>query len=108
MFSGGALLFFRIRSWHMLTYLQALLCNGKVMFPMIERLCHRTSGLKKINQYTRYLIIGIALIQSYYSVSLLACQQRVVLISFLVVVVLGLLYDCNHNDLWFLFCDVAG
>lgn len=39
---------------------------GQIMFPFIERLkAQGQAGTKKINQYTRYLTIGIAIIQSF-------------------------------------------
>jgi preprotein translocase subunit SecY len=39
---------------------------GQVMFPFIERLkAQGQAGTKKINQYTRYLTILIAIVQSF-------------------------------------------
>lgn len=68
MFSGGALERFSVFVLGIMPYISAsiIMQLAQVMFPRIERLkSEGQSGRKKINQYTRYLTIGIALIQSF-------------------------------------------
>ena len=68
MFSGGALERFSVFVLGIMPYISAsiIMQLAQVMFPRIERLkAEGQSGRKKINQYTRYLTIGIALIQSF-------------------------------------------
>lgn len=68
MFSGGALERFSVFVLGIMPYISAsiIMQVGQVMFPFIERLrAQGQSGTKKINQYTRYLTIGIAIIQSF-------------------------------------------
>ena len=68
MFSGGALEQFSVFVLGIMPYISAsiIMQLSQVIFPRIERLrAEGQSGQKKINQYTRYLTIGIALIQSF-------------------------------------------
>jgi preprotein translocase subunit SecY len=68
MFSGGALEQFSVFVLGIMPYISAsiIMQLSQVIFPRIERLrAEGQAGQKKINQYTRYLTIGIALIQSF-------------------------------------------
>ena len=68
MFSGGALERFSVFVLGIMPYISASIIFqiGQVMFPFIERLkAQGQAGTKKINQYTRYLTIAIALVQSF-------------------------------------------
>jgi preprotein translocase subunit SecY len=68
LFSGGALERFSVFVLGIMPYISAsiIMQIGQVMFPFIERLrAQGQAGTKKINQYTRYLTIGIAIIQSF-------------------------------------------
>jgi preprotein translocase subunit SecY len=67
MFSGGALEQFSVFVLGIMPYISAsiIMQLGQVIIPRIERLkSEGQAGRKKINQYTRYLTIGIAIIQS--------------------------------------------
>ena len=67
MFSGGALSQFSVFVLGIMPYISAsiIMQLGQVVVPAIERLkSEGQAGRKKINQYTRYLTIGIAVIQS--------------------------------------------
>ncbi len=67
MFSGGALSQFSVFVLGIMPYISAsiIMQLGQVIMPQIERLkSEGQAGQKKINQYTRYLTIGIALVQS--------------------------------------------
>lgn len=67
MFSGGALSQFSVFVLGIMPYISAsiIMQLGQVIMPQIERLkSEGQAGRKKINQYTRYLTIGIALVQS--------------------------------------------
>lgn len=67
MFSGGALAQFSVFVLGIMPYISAsiIMQLGQVVVPQIERLkAEGQGGRKKINQYTRYLTIGIAIIQS--------------------------------------------
>lgn len=68
LFSGGALQRFSVFVLGIMPYISAsiIMQIGQIMFPFIERLkAQGQAGTKKINQYTRYLTIGIAVIQSF-------------------------------------------
>ena len=68
MFSGGALERFSVFVLGIMPYISASIIFqiGQVMFPFIERLrAQGQAGTKKINQYTRYLTIAIAIVQSF-------------------------------------------
>ena len=68
LFSGGALQNFSVFVLGIMPYISAsiIMQIGQVMFPFIERLkAQGQAGTKKINQYTRYLTIGIAIVQSF-------------------------------------------
>ena len=68
MFSGGALQQFSVFVLGIMPYISAsiILQLSQVMFPRMERLKNEgQSGRKKLNQYTRYLTILIAIIQSF-------------------------------------------
>jgi len=67
MFSGGALSQFSVFVLGIMPYISAsiIMQLGQVISPHIERLkSEGQAGRKKINQYTRYLTIGIAIIQA--------------------------------------------
>jgi preprotein translocase subunit SecY len=67
-FTGGALSQFSVFVLGIMPYISAsiIMQLGQVVMPQIERLkAEGQSGRKKINQYTRYLTIGIAIIQSF-------------------------------------------
>jgi preprotein translocase subunit SecY len=67
-FTGGALSQFSVFVLGIMPYISAsiIMQLGQVVMPQIERLkAEGQSGRKKINQYTRYLTIGIAVIQSF-------------------------------------------
>ena len=67
MFSGGALSQFSVFVLGIMPYISAsiIMQLGQVIMPQIERMkSEGQAGKKKINQYTRYLTIGIALVQS--------------------------------------------
>lgn len=67
MFSGGALAQFSVFVLGIMPYISAsiIMQLGQVVVPQIERMrAEGQAGRKKINQYTRYLTIGIAIIQS--------------------------------------------
>jgi preprotein translocase subunit SecY len=68
MFSGGALQRFSVFVLGIMPYISASIIFqiGQVMFPFIERLkAQGQAGAKKINQYTRYMTIAIAMVQSF-------------------------------------------
>jgi len=68
MFSGGALSQFSVFVLGIMPYISAsiIMQLGQVVIPQVERLkAEGQAGRKKINQYTRYLTIGIAVIQSF-------------------------------------------
>ncbi|MEC7986388.1 MAG: preprotein translocase subunit SecY [Myxococcota bacterium] len=68
MFSGGALERFSVFVLGIMPYISAsiIMQLAQVIFPKIERLkSEGQAGRKKINQYTRYLTIGIAIVQSF-------------------------------------------
>ena len=68
MFSGGALSQFSVFVLGIMPYISAsiIMQMGQVISPRIERLMSEgQAGRKKINQYTRYLTIGIAIVQSF-------------------------------------------
>lgn len=68
MFSGGALSQFSVFVLGIMPYISAsiIMQMGQVISPRIERLkSEGQAGRKKINQYTRYLTIGIAIVQSF-------------------------------------------
>jgi len=68
LFSGGALERFSVFVLGIMPYISAsiIMQIGQIMFPFIERLkAQGQAGTKKINQYTRYLTIGIAIVQSF-------------------------------------------
>ena len=68
MFSGGALQQFSVFVLGIMPYISAsiIMQLAQVIVPRIERLkAEGQAGRKKINQYTRYLTIGIAIIQSF-------------------------------------------
>lgn len=68
LFSGGALQRFSVFVLGIMPYISAsiIMQIGQIMFPFIERLkAQGQAGTKKINQYTRYLTIGIAIVQSF-------------------------------------------
>jgi preprotein translocase subunit SecY len=67
-FTGGALSQFSVFVLGIMPYISAsiIMQLGQVVLPQIERLkSEGQSGRKKINQYTRYLTIGIAVVQSF-------------------------------------------
>lgn len=67
MFSGGALEQFSVFVLGIMPYISASIIMQilGVMLPQVERLkSEGQQGRNKINQYTRYLMIGIALVQS--------------------------------------------
>ncbi len=67
MFSGGALSQYSVFVLGIMPYISAsiIMQLGQVVVPQIERLkSEGQAGRKKINQYPRYLTIGIAVIQS--------------------------------------------
>ncbi len=67
MFSGGALANFSVFVLGIMPYISAsiIVQLGQVVLPQVERLKNEgQAGKKKLNQYTRYLTIGIALVQS--------------------------------------------
>ncbi len=67
MFSGGALSQYSVFVLGIMPYISAsiIMQLGQVVVPQIERLkSEGQAGRKKINQYTRYLTIAIAIIQS--------------------------------------------
>ncbi len=68
LFSGGALQRFSVFVLGIMPYISAsiIMQIGQIMFPFIERLkAQGQAGTKKINQYTRYLTILIAIVQSF-------------------------------------------
>ena len=68
MFSGGALQRFSVFVLGIMPYISAsiIMQIGQIMFPFIERLkAQGQAGTKKINQYSRYLTIIIAVVQSF-------------------------------------------
>lgn len=68
MFSGGALKQFSVFVLGIMPYISAsiIMQLGQVVVPQIERIkSEGESGRKRINQYTRYLTIGIAMVQSF-------------------------------------------
>ena len=68
LFSGGALERFSVFVLGIMPYISAsiIMQIGQIMFPFIERLkAQGQAGTKKINQYTRYLTIAIAVVQSF-------------------------------------------
>ena len=68
LFSGGALERFSVFVLGIMPYISAsiIMQIGQIMFPFIERLkAQGQAGTKKINQYTRYLTIAIAIVQSF-------------------------------------------
>ena len=68
MFSGGALQQFSVFVLGIMPYISAsiIMQLAQVIVPRIERLkSEGQAGRKKINQYTRYLTIGIAIVQSF-------------------------------------------
>jgi len=68
LFSGGALQRFSVFVLGIMPYISAsiIMQIGQIMFPFIERLkAQGQAGTKKINQYTRYLTIVIAMVQSF-------------------------------------------
>jgi preprotein translocase subunit SecY len=68
LFSGGALQRFSVFVLGIMPYISAsiIMQIGQIMFPFIERLkAQGQAGSKKINQYTRYLTIAIAMVQSF-------------------------------------------
>ena len=68
LFSGGALQRFSVFVLGIMPYISAsiIMQIGQIMFPFIERLkAQGQAGSKKINQYTRYLTIAIAVVQSF-------------------------------------------
>jgi preprotein translocase subunit SecY len=68
LFSGGALQRFSVFVLGIMPYISAsiIMQIGQIMFPFIERLkAQGQAGTKKINQYTRYLTIAIAVVQSF-------------------------------------------
>ncbi len=68
MFSGGALSQFSVFVLGIMPYISAsiIVQLGQVVVPQIERMrAEGQAGRKKLNQYTRYLTIGIAIIQSF-------------------------------------------
>lgn len=67
MFSGGALQQFSVFVLGIMPYISAsiIIQLGAVIMPQIERMrSEGQAGRKKLNQYTRYLTIGIAIVQS--------------------------------------------
>lgn len=67
MFSGGALEQFSVFVLGIMPYISAsiIIQLGQVVMPRLERIkAEGQSGQKKLNQYTRYLTIGIAIVQS--------------------------------------------
>lgn len=68
MFTGGAMSQFSVFTLGIMPYISAsiIVQLGQVVFPQVERLKNEgQAGRKKLNQYTRYLTIGIALIQAF-------------------------------------------
>lgn len=68
MFSGGALEQFSVFVLGIMPYISAsiIMQLATVVMPQVERLkSEGQAGRKKINQYTRYMTIGIAVVQSF-------------------------------------------
>ncbi len=68
MFSGGALSQYSVFVLGIMPYISAsiIIQLGQVVIPQIERMkSEGQAGRKKLNQYTRYLTIGIAVVQSF-------------------------------------------
>ena len=67
MFSGGALEQFSVFVLGIMPYISAsiIMQLGQVVVPRLERIkAEGQAGTKKLNQYTRYMTIGIAIVQS--------------------------------------------
>ncbi|MEL6347080.1 MAG: preprotein translocase subunit SecY [Myxococcota bacterium] len=67
MFSGGALEQFSVFVLGIMPYISAsiIMQLGQVVVPRLERIkAEGQAGQKRLNQYTRYLTIGIAIVQS--------------------------------------------
>ncbi len=67
-FTGGALSQFSVFVLGIMPYISAsiIMQLGQVVMPQIERMkAEGQAGRKRINQYTRYLTIGIAVVQSF-------------------------------------------
>ena len=67
MFSGGALEQFSVFVLGIMPYISAsiIIQLGQVIIPRLERIkAEGQAGTKRLNQYTRYLTIGIAIVQS--------------------------------------------
>ena len=67
MFSGGALKQFSVFVLGIMPYISAsiIMQLGQVVVPRLERMkAEGQAGTKRLNQYTRYLTIGIAIVQS--------------------------------------------
>ena len=67
MFSGGALEQFSVFVLGIMPYISAsiIMQLGQVVVPRLERIkAEGQAGQKKLNQYTRYLTIGIAIVQA--------------------------------------------
>ena len=67
MFSGGALEQFSVFVLGIMPYISAsiIIQLGQVIIPRLERIkAEGQAGTKRLNQYTRYLTIGIAVVQS--------------------------------------------
>jgi preprotein translocase subunit SecY len=68
LFSGGALSQFSVFVLGIMPYISASIITqlGSVVLPQLERIKNEgQAGRKKLNQYTRYLTIGIAILQSF-------------------------------------------
>ncbi len=68
MFTGGAMSQFSVFTLGIMPYISAsiIIQLGQVVFPQVERLKNEgQAGRKKLNQYTRYLTIAIALVQAF-------------------------------------------
>ncbi len=68
MFSGGALEQFSILTLNVMPYITAsiILQLLTMVFPTLERMSKEGEvGRRKINQYTRYLTVGLALVQAF-------------------------------------------
>ncbi len=68
MFTGGAMSQFSVFTLGIMPYISAsiIVQLGQVVFPQVERLKNEgQAGRKKLNQYTRYLTIAIALVQAF-------------------------------------------
>ena len=77
MFSGGALQQFSVFVLGIMPYIFAsiIMQLSQVMFPRMERLKNEGQSGRKLNQYTRYLTILIAIIQSFAIVVSLQTQS---------------------------------